>query len=152
MRLLVLSFFLSVSLCAAGQKNSNFEEIPPELGLDKSILLVQDEDKNAVSKALYEAFEKYYKGAYEIQPQTVVYSKKYLDAVKYRYVFTVFTKLVPGYWVGRERFPPTTDYSYGVLDRYTGKQYKLDGWAGGFKRSMNDYVKELEKTRAANSK
>ncbi|MEN9497242.1 MAG: hypothetical protein RL750_141, partial [Bacteroidota bacterium] len=32
------------------------------------------------------------------------------------------------------------------------KQYRLDGWAGGFKRSMVDYVKEMEKIRAANSK
>ena len=152
MRPLILSFFLLASLITAGQKNSNFEEIPPELGKDNLTLLVQDEDKNALSKAIYETFEKHYKGPYEIQPSSMTYTKKYADATKYRFLFTVIMKDVPGYWVGRERFPPTIDYSYGVFDRRTGKQYKLDGWAGGFKRSMVDYVKRMEEVRASNAK
>lgn len=153
MRQLLLSFLLFAFVFASGQKGSNFEEIPPELGKEKNmVLLVQDEDKNAVSKAIYETFEKHYKGAYEIQPRTMTYSKKYADATKYRFLFTVITRDVPGQWIGRERFPPTTDYSYGVFDRRTGIQYRLDGWAGGFKRSMVDYVKRLEEKRAENSK
>ncbi len=152
MRLFYLSFLLFCSLLVAGQKNSNFEEIPPELGKDNLTLLVMDEDKNAVSKAINETFEKHYKGSYEIQPRNMIYTKKYADATKYRFLFTVITQYVPGQWIGRERFPPTVDYSYGVFDRRTGKQYKLDGWAGGFKRSMVDYVKRLEVMRAENSK
>jgi hypothetical protein len=153
MRPLILSFFLLGSLLAGAQKNTpNFEEIPPELGKDNLTLLVMDEDKNAVSKAIYETFEKHYKGPYEIQPRSMVYTKKYADATKYRFLFTVITRDVPGQWIGRERFPPTVDYSYGVFDRRTGKQYKLDGWAGGFKRSMVDYVKRMEEARAGNSK
>jgi len=148
---LILGLFV-ITLNAFGQKNERKEEVPPELGMDNLTLLVQDEDKNQLSKAIAETFEKHYKGPYEILPMMTTQSKKYLDASKYRFVFVVLTKMNPGQWIGRERFPPTTDYAYAVLDRRYGKQYRLDGWAGGFKRSMVDYVKEMEKIRAANSK
>jgi len=139
-------------LFLSAQKNEVRQEVPPELGVGNGILLVQDEDKNQLSKAIAETFEKHYKGPYEILPASMIQSKKYLDAKKYRFVFAVLTKQNPGQWIGRERFPPTTDYAYAVVDRLEGKQYRLDGWAGGFKRSMVDYVKQMEKVRSENTK
>lgn len=151
MRSILILAFSFATLLASGQKTTPPEEVPPELGVGNLVLLVQDEDKNALSKAIAETFEKHYKGPYEILPMTTIQSKKYLDASKYRFVFVVLTKQNPGQWIGRERFPPTTDYAYAVLDRRIGKQYRLDGWAGGFKRSMVDYVKQMEKVRASNA-
>ncbi|MFM7671955.1 MAG: hypothetical protein ACKO6Q_05105 [Bacteroidota bacterium] len=152
MRVFLLSGLLWIASQSFAQKNDVKEEVPPALGVDNLTLLVQDEDKNQLSKTISEMFEKHYKGPYEIQPASVIQSKKYLDATKYRFVFVVLTKQNPGQWIGRERFPPTTDYAYAVLDRRLGIQYRLDGWAGGFKRSMADYVKEMGKVRASNAK
>lgn len=151
MRFILTLVFSFATLLASGQKTTSPEEVPPELGMGNVVLLVQDEDKNALSNAIAETFEKHYKGPYEILPMTTIQSKKYLDASKYRFVFVVLTKQNPGQWIGRERFPPTIDYAYAVLDRRIGKQYRLDGWAGGFKRSMVDYVKQMEKVRASNA-
>lgn len=110
-------------------------------------LLVKDADQNKVSKCLEETMEKYYKGKYIIAPSAGLYTT-YKDVAKYRYVLVIFTRDVPGQWIGRERFPPTTDYSYGIFDRETGIQHRLSYWAGGYKKSMITFVKKLEEIRS----
>ncbi len=124
--LLLSGLILSTSFA---QKKNDKEEVPPELGKASEVLLVRDAETRQVSKCLEESLEKYYKGNYEIVEKED--GSRFKDKEKYRYVMMIMTNFKPGRTIGRDRFPPTTDYKYGVLDRQTGRIYQLDYWARG---------------------
>ena len=126
------------------------KEIPPDFGSEKGILLVREVEKENPNKTLSEKFEKYYKGQYEIIPISGPTGKKFQDLDKYRYMFETYEKVVPGYFIGKDRFPATVEYTFGVVDRKTGKIYKILFWTGNYKKTMERYIKNLDEARIKN--
>ena len=57
----------------------------------------------------------------------------------------------PGKWIGKERFPPTTNYKFGLMNIKTGQSYYTEFWSGAYKKGAKYYVKHLEDFRAKNA-
>lgn len=126
------------------------KEIPPGFGSEKGIFLVKDAEKENLSNALRENFEKNYKGQYEFVPVTGPTGAKFQDLDKYRYMFESYVKDVPGYFIGKTRYPPKVEYTFGVVDRKTGKKYPILFWTANYKKTMARYIKNLDEARIKN--
>ena len=151
MKKTILLFVLLLSIIRVSAQKERFN-IPEDFGKTESTVLITEGARNKITESMVEAFEKEYKGNFEAITGTGKYSNtsKY-DASKYRYVFYVLENYNPGYFVGRDRFPPTTDWKFGILDRQTGKSYEQDFWSGNFKKGSRNYVKNLEEMRKKNA-
>ncbi|MBK8139975.1 MAG: hypothetical protein IPK57_02490 [Chitinophagaceae bacterium] len=55
-----------------------------------------------------------------------------------------------GQGTGFQRQGPSSNYSYGVLDRATSKEYRISFFGGAYKGLMEAYVKKLEQERKKN--
>jgi hypothetical protein len=53
---------------------------------------------------------------------------------------------------GRDRYPATTNYRFGLVDRQTGQTYQTEFLSGAYGKGARYYVKHLEKFRKANAK
>lgn len=159
----IILFLVMVSaLCAHSFAQRNLlakedDAIPPGFGKVKTTLLVINNGNFQVDKCLEKTFEKYYTGNYLIIDEMEQYNKRYNDTVKYKYTFIVYTDNQKGKWVrggggssGYERQGPTTNYSYGVMDRTDSKEYHISFFGGGYKGLMEAYVKKLEEERKKN--
>ena len=124
--------------------------MPEDFGKMGTTVLISPGAKDKITESMVEAFEKEYKGKFEAIDDSYLKSSKY-DIAKYRYVFYILEHQNPGYWVGRERFPPTTDYKFGLMDRSTGKTYEQDFYSGSYKKGARNYAENLEKLRVKNS-
>ena len=140
---------LLFSLNNASAQKEKFN-LPEDFGKTETTVLISPGTRDKISESMVEAFEKEYKGKFEAVDEKYPKISKY-DIAKYRYVFYVTEHENPGYWVGRERFPPTTDYKFGLMDRSTGKNYEQDFYSGNFKKGAKNYSKNLELLRAKNS-
>ncbi|MBL0358347.1 MAG: hypothetical protein IPP72_16405 [Chitinophagaceae bacterium] len=116
----------------------------------ETIVLVSSANKDKITEAMQEAFEKNYKGKYEFVVDKYPRGSRY-DTAKYRYVFYISYHENPGQWIGRERFPPTTDYKFGLIDRVTGMSWDQEFWSGNYKKGAANYVKHLEELRKQNA-
>jgi hypothetical protein len=123
-------------------------EFPPEIGKEETTILLTPTYKDKITEYMSECFEKNYKGKFEAVEGKL--GGKYNDVNAYRYSFFMITHENPGQWIGKERFPPTTDFKFGVTDRKTGKIYQQDSWSVNYKKGMRHYVEKLEKLRKEN--
>jgi hypothetical protein len=148
-------FILSAFLCniqsanAQDDKDSGFN-FPPDFGKTETIILIAPGTSDKITESIVEAFEKTYKGKFELSPNKYAKGKKYQSG-SYQYIFIVSEHYNPGRWIGRERFPPTTDYKFGLYDMKTGKSYDQDFWSGSYKKGAKNYVKHLEELRKKNA-
>jgi hypothetical protein len=149
MRNLLLSILVLFSLNSVKAQKEKYN-LPEDFGTLKTTVLISPGPKDKITESMVEAFEKEYKGEFEAIDDRYPKSSKY-DITKYRYVFYILEHQNPGYWVGRDRFPPTTDYKFGLMDRSTGKSYEQDFYSGNYKKGARNYAENLEKLRAKNS-
>ncbi len=149
MKNLILSILILFSLTDVKAQKEKYN-LPEEFGKTETTILISPGAKDKITESMVEAFEKEYKGKFESIDDKYPQSSKY-DLAKYRYVFYIIQHENPGYWVGRERFPPTTDYKFGLMDRTTGKSYEQDFYSGSYKKGARNYAGNLEKLRVKNS-
>jgi len=149
MRKLILSIIVLFSLNSVKAQKEKYN-LPEDFGKTETTVLISPGPKDKITESMVEAFEKEYKGKFEAVDDRYPKSSKY-DIAKNRYVFYILEHENPGYWVGRERFPPTTDYKFGLMDRSTGKSYEQDFYSGNYKKGARNYAENLEKLRAKNS-
>jgi hypothetical protein len=146
--LLILPFFFFSTQLSA-QKDDDFN-FPPDFGKTATTILIAPATKDKVTESFADAFEKEYKGLFELTADAFPKSSKY-KAAKYKYVFVAMEKENPAQTIGRDRFPATTDYKFGLRDMLTGKTYYQDFWSGSYKKGARNYVKHLEKLRKQNA-
>lgn|GEM_PF-3478689 len=145
--LLSIAFLFSIINVKAQKEKYNF---PEDFGKTETVVLISPGPKDKITESMVEAFEKEYKWKIEAVDDKYPKVSKY-DLKIYRYVFYVTEHVNPGYFVGRDRFPPTTDYKFGLMDRSTGKTYEQDFYSGNYKKGARNYAENLEKLRAKNS-
>ena len=154
--LFLLASSYSVSSFAQGKLLAKEgQAIPDSFGKMKTTMLVVNTGNFQVNKCLEKTFEKYYTGRYVIIDEMDQYSKKYSDTAKYKYVFITYVDNQSGKWVrgqgtGFERQGATSNYSYGVMDRASSKEYHISFFGGAYKGLMEAYVKKLEEERKKN--
>jgi hypothetical protein len=144
---LLLVLLISLTNVKAQKEKYNF---PPDFGKTETTVLISPGAKDKITESMVEGFEKEYKGKFEAIDDRYPKGTKY-DIAKYQYVFYILEHMNPGYWVGRERFPPTTDYKFGLMDRSTGKTYEQDFYSGSYKKGARNYAKNLEELRIKNA-
>ena len=142
------------------QKNllaSEGQSIPPGFGKDKSTLLVIKSPAGfQVNGALDNVFEKYYKGPYEIIKYKEQFELQYRDTIKYRYRFNIMINMEAGEFTtrrpegGYNREGPSNDYSYGITDIQSLKDYNISFSIANYKKLMEAYVQKLEEERKKN--
>ncbi len=145
--LLSIAFLFSIINVKAQKEKYNF---PEDFGKKETTVLISPGAKDKITESMIEAFEKEYKGKFEAIDDKYPKSSKY-DIANYRYVFYILEHENPGYWVGKDRFPPTTDYLFGLMDRFTGKTYDQNFYSGNYKKGSRNYAENLEKLRIKNS-
>ncbi len=142
-----------LSSCGGGKNLFRDQDpVPADFGKEPSTVLVVTTEQNKVNKALADAFEDHYKGAYEVVDQGQVNSNKYSDTKKYRYAFRTVISFAAASGMGQTRTAASNNYTYYVMDRATGKRNGLDFVGGAYKGLMEAYVKKMEEVRKSNSK
>ena len=131
--------------------------IPVNFGKEKTTLLVvKTPAGHDVNKALEKMFEKYYAGPYEIIDFLDQFQVRYHDSVKYGYKFNVVIDMQPGQFTtrrpggGYERMGPSNEYSFGVTDQHTKKDYNISFFKESFSGLLETYIKKLEEERKKN--
>lgn len=150
MRKLIVTFTIGLlaTFVSRAQKKDDFN-IPENLGKGGLTILVASASSDKVTKEILEAFEEYYKGKYEAVSTQYPKSSNY-KTEKYQYIFVVSEKLNPAQTIGRDRFPATTDYKFGLIDIATGKRYEQDFWSGSYKKGAKAFIKKMEEMRKKN--
>lgn len=146
---LVLSIVLLFSINHVNAQKEKYN-MPEDFGKTETTVLISPGPKDKITESMVEAFEKEFKGKFEAIDDRYPKSSKY-DIGKYRYVFYILEHQNPGYWIGKDRFPPTTDYLFGLMDRFTGKTYDQNFYSGNYKKGARNYAENLEKLRVKNS-
>jgi hypothetical protein len=131
--------------------------IPPDFGKVKTkLLVVKTPAGHSVNKALEKIFEKYYTGPYEIIDYMDQLQVRYHDSTKYGYRFNVILDMQAGQFTtrrpggGYERTGPSNEYSFGVTDQHTKKDYNISFFKESFTGLLEAYVKKLEEERKKN--
>ncbi|MDB5200953.1 MAG: hypothetical protein JWQ27_362 [Ferruginibacter sp.] len=144
---LVLFFFLGISASLFAQKDKGFN-FPPDFGKTETTVLIGEGSKDKISEAMLEAFEKEYGGKFIAE--AAADKKKTTDKDQFRYVFFVTEEVQPAQFIGRDRFPATTNYRFGLFDLKTGIRYQTEYVSGAYGKGAKYYVKNLEKFRKDN--
>lgn len=147
--LLLVSFFWTLGLSSLKAQKDDFH-IPADLGKQETTVLILPCSRDKITENMSEIFEKNYGGKFQVVYESFPSEKKY-SLEKYRFAFIIFEETSPGYWVGRERFPPTTNYRFGMIDRVAGKTYKQDFLSGSYTKGGKSYVRQMEEVRKANA-
>jgi hypothetical protein len=148
--IVLLSFLLILcqGLTAQDKKEARFN-FPADFGREETTVLIAGGSTDKITKSMIEAFEKYYKGKFElIRDKTM---NEIIDVKKYRYIFNVTEHISPAYSAGKDRFPASPIYKFGLKDQKTGKEYPTDFWSGSHKKGANYYAENLEKFRKKNA-
>src|SRR5687767_8715336 len=85
--LLLLLFTTTFTGIAQDRLFRDQDPVPADFGKEKTVLLVINSEQKKVNKALEDAFEKHYKGEYEIIDESDLSSSRFSDTKKYRYCF-----------------------------------------------------------------
>ncbi len=126
--------------------------IPPEFGNEDTVLLCILKGSNSRRKYTGRAFTKKYHGKVEFIETMELYSKKYEDVNKYRYVFdynsgnlgaTISQNQSTGFI---ETSTPSTS-NYFMLDRKKWKNYNSGFSSGFYGKLLKAYAINLEKKR-----
>ena len=150
-----LMAFTGLLFTSCGSSKNLFRDqdpVPADFGKEPTTVLVVTTEQNKVNKALADAFDDHYEGAYEVVDAGQVNSNKYSDTKKYRYAFRTVISFAPATGMGQTRNAASNNYTYYVLDRVTGKRNGLDFVGGAYKGLMEAYVKKMEEVRKSNSK
>jgi len=143
--LAVLSILITTVTWAQKDKGFNF---PPEFGKAETTVLIRDGSKDKITKAMTEAFEKEYTGKFAAEASVGAKAKK--DTANYRYLFFVTEEHQPAQTIGRDRFPATTNYRFGLMDMSTGRSYQTEFISGAYSKGAKYYAKHLEEFRKSN--
>jgi hypothetical protein len=160
-KLVLILFFTSLyTLHSFAQEKLLAKEdqaIPPGFGKDRSTLLVIKSPAGfQVNGALDKIFEKNYTGPYEIIKYKEQFEAPYRDTIKYRYRFNIIIDMEPGKFTTRRpeggfnREGTSSNYSYGVTDIQTLKDYNISFSMANYKKLMEAYVEKLEEVRKKN--
>lgn len=143
----ILLFCISLSVNA--QKKDKGFNFPPDFGKTETTVLIREGSKDKITEAMVAAFEKEYKGKFEAESD--IAPKKKNNTETYRYVFFVTEEEQPAQWIGRDRFPATTNYRFGLLDLKTGQAYRTAFLSGAYKKGAKYYAEHLEEFRKENA-
>jgi hypothetical protein len=146
--LLAFLLFLCQGVNAQSKKEERFN-FPEDFGKEETIVLISEGLTDKISESMIKAFEKHYKGKFELISDTTI--SDVMNVNKYRYIFNVREGISPAYSVGKDRFPASPIYKFGLTDRKTGKEYPTDFWSGSHKKGAIYYAENLEKLRKKNS-
>ena len=147
--LLISSLFLILGQSSLKAQKDDYN-IPSDLGKQETTILIMPCSRDKITESMSEIFEKNYGGKFQVIYEKFPTEKKY-SLEKFRFAFVIFEEESPGYWVGRERFPPTTNYRFGLVDRTTGQIYKQDFLSGNYIKGGKNYVRRMEEVRKANA-
>lgn len=147
-RLLLSILFVVIGLSSVKAQKDDFN-IPSHLGNQETTILILPCFRYKITESMNEIFEKNYGGKFQMIYDRIPSATKY-SFEKFRFAFVVFEETSPGYWVGHERYPPTTSYRFGLIDRATGKTYKQDFQSGSYTKGGKNYVRQMEEVRKAN--
>lgn len=146
-RIFILTLLLTAVNTGFAQKDKKDDfNLPPDFSTTESIILIAPGSSDKITEAMEEIFEKNYSGKYELSTSKKPPLSKYPDGTGV-YLFVISENFNPGFSVGRDRFPPSTDYKFGLTDLRTWKSYYQDFWSGSYKKGAKQYVKQLEERR-----
>ncbi|WP_353778659.1 hypothetical protein [Winogradskyella sp. 3972H.M.0a.05] len=128
--------------------------IPADFGKDDTVLICVLKGRNSRDNYMRKHIKKNYKGKYEFVLQSDVYSHKYDDRDKYRYLFdynagsmrsTSYSNLTGEI---ETRHLPTS--SYYIMDRKSNEYYFSNISSGFFSKLIQAYSINMEKVRLSN--
>jgi hypothetical protein len=158
---LLMILTLSLNSCfiakaiSKGKARREFTEenkaIPPSFGKANEVILCILQDRNSYDKFLKSAFKKKYKGDYVLVYKPDLYSAKYADKEKYRYVFDYDGGSIMTTAWSDGLSASSTMKRYYIYDRLENTKYQTGGEFGFFALAMRCYVENLEIKRLSNS-
>lgn len=122
------------------------DQIPDDFGKGNKKILIITSGNDKVDKAVEAAFEKYYKGSYEMGagPKNKTNTSAVLG-----YTFNIYSSFTPGGFRAGGHEAASTSYFYGVTDLKTNKEYKNIRY-GNYVKFARLYVQALEIVRKRN--
>ena len=150
---LLLSIVIILFSCSSAAYKStikdNGKQIPPNFGLEKTIILLMEKGSSGYNSHLEENWDKYYTGKYEIVTKETLNNKKYADTKKYKYIFDYDIRVTRGN-DGSGRQQTYEGYSFFLIDREDNKKFGsfLDSQA--WNKLMKAYIMKLEEVRLKN--
>lgn len=146
-------FLLFVNFSHAQYTDEELDAYPPDFGVGKThLVIVTIPGYFQVNNALKKTFEKYYTGSYEIIKITDTEGRKHNQPDTKYYGFNVYYDRQEGQFIGSDntRISPTVNYSFGMTDFASSKEYKLSFYAGTYNKLMKAYIQKLEQVRKSN--
>lgn len=139
-------FSIFFNSCVSTKTFLKNEQIPDDFGKGNKTILIIPSYNSRVDKAVVAAFEKYYKGGYEIGGE-LQKDKKITQNLGY--TFNTYTDNNSGGFTAGGRQSPSADFYFGVTDMKTKKIYKMLRF-GNFKKLSKLYIQALEVVRKRN--
>jgi hypothetical protein len=140
----VLIFLISGCFSYSKNINKNGNQLPPDIGKEKTILWVVTHDNKKYDNYLKNCFSKYYNGEMVFIPFGT-YPQKYRDNKVYRYQFDYITT-----GISIDRNVTTEHRDFRIIDNLEQKTYQTDFQGFKWKDLMKAYVQKLEKLRIQN--
>ena len=151
-KFLVLIGLVVLSSCGGMVKNAALkkttienEAIPSGFGKESSVLICKLVYRNSIDRYMKKHIENNYKGKYEFVTKNNLFSSKYDNKDKYRYVFehkTTNANPISG--------PNYSVFSYQIRDRKTNKTYTNGVYSSYFSKLIEAYVLAMERARTKN--
>ena len=120
LRNLILTTILFAS-CVSTKTFLKNDQIPEDFGKGNKTILVMPFGDKKVDRAVEAAFEKYYKGSYEIGVGSKSNGK---SGSTIGYTFNTYESYTPGGYSAAGRNLPSTAIYFGITDLTTNKTYK----------------------------
>ena len=156
-----LFMFSSCGMIIRSYIKKDTENVPPELGKDKTTLVVIQERKG-YNKKVEKIIKKYYTGDYIFASRNELYNQ-YKDTINYRYLLdddisvskmyktTITTDRSTGFQTRTTTPQSSASRSFHILDRQTGKIYDTGVSSGtSWKTILKTWLQKLEDERKKN--
>jgi hypothetical protein len=143
---LLLITCLGFVSCVSTKNFLRNDQIPDDFGKGNKKILIIPSTNNKVNKAVEAAFEKYYKGSYEMGGGSK--SKTKTNTVL-GFTFNIYSSFTPGGFRAGGHEAASTSYYFGVTDLKTNKEYKNIRY-GNYVKFARLYVQALEIVRKRN--
>jgi hypothetical protein len=164
LNLLCISFLILLSSCGAVIKSyirKDTENVPPDLGKEKTTMLIIQERKG-YNKKVEKVFKEYYEGDYVFVTREEL-ETKYKDESNYRYIFdddisiskyyvtTVTTDRSTGFQKRTTTPRSSASRSFHIIDRKTNKIHDTGVSSGtSWKKILKTYLQKLDAERKKN--
>ena len=144
---LVLLFFCGIlfASCLSTKTFLKNDQIPSDFGKGNSSILIIPSPNKKVNRAVENAFDKYYKGGFEIGQKST--GKR--NAASHYYTFNTYLDFNRGEFTSYGRQAPSTDIYFGITDLQTNKTYKNLRF-GNYNKCAKLFVQALEMVRKRN--